>query len=262
MNLVSRLEAYRAEERQLAWRGTFHEYFDLVTANPSVARLSHARVYDMLMAGGVETLPNGDRRHNFFADELFGIERPLQHLVDYFASAARRLEVRKRILLLMGPVGGGKSTIVSLLKRGLEEYSRTEAGAVYAIAGCPMHEDPLHLLPDSLRKEVMAEHGIYIEGDLCPRCRMAVEDQYDGRIEDVEVCRVSFSEKNRVGIGTFAPSDPKSQDISELTGSIDLATIGDFGVESDPRAYRFDGELNVANRGLMEFVEMLKCDEK
>ena len=262
LNLVSRLEAYRAEEQQLAWRGTFKEYFDLVIADQRTARLSHARVFDMLMAGGVTTLPNGDKQHGFFADELYGIERPLQHLVDYFASAARRLEVRKRILLLMGPVGGGKSTIVTMLKRGLEEYSRTEAGAVYAIAGCPMHEEPLHLLPDSLRKEIKDEYGIYIEGDLCPRCRVTLDEQYGGKIEDVEVCRVAFSEKKRVGIGTFAPSDPKSQDISELTGSIDLATIGDYGVESDPRAYRFDGELNVANRGLMEFVEMLKCDEK
>src|SRR5436305_789328 len=89
-----------------------------------------------------------------------------------------------------------------------------------------------------------------------------VQERYGGRIEDVPVHRVAFSEKNRVGIGTFSPSDPKSQDISELTGSIDLAAIGEYGVESDPRAYRFDGELNVANRGLMEFVEMLKCDEK
>jgi serine protein kinase len=262
MNLVARLEAYRAEEQQLAWRGTFKEYFDLVIANPRVARLSHARVYDMLVASGVETLSSGERRYGFFSDELFGIERPLQHLVDYFASAARRLEVRKRILLLMGPVGGGKSTIVSMLKRGMEEYSRGEDGAVYAIAGCPMHEEPLHLFPDRLRKEMLEEHGLYIEGDLCPHCRVVVEEKYDGKIEDVEICRVSLSEKKRVGIGTFSPSDPKSQDISELTGSIDLATIGEYGVESDPRAYRFDGELNVANRGVMEFVEMLKCDEK
>jgi len=262
MNLVTRLEAYRAEEQQLAWRGTFKEYFDQVVENASVARLSHARVFDMLMASGVGTLPTGDRRYGFFADELFGIERPLQHFADYFASAARRLEVRKRILLLMGPVGGGKSTIVSMLKRGLEEYSRTEDGSVYAIAGCPMHEEPLHLLPEKIRKEMMAEHGLYIEGDLCPQCRVAVDERYGGRIEDVEVCRIAFDEKRRVGIGTFSPSDPKSQDISELTGSIDLATIGEYGVESDPRAYRFDGELNVANRGLMEFVEMLKCDEK
>src|SRR5205823_2829449 len=101
-----------------------------------------------------------------------------------------------------------------------------------------------------------------IEGDLCPHCRVLLNDRYEGRMEEVPVHRIAFSEKNRVGIGTFSPSDPKSQDISELTGSIDLATIGEYGVESDPRAYRFDGELNIANRGLMEFVEMLKCDEK
>jgi len=269
-NLIERLEAFRAEEQQLAWRGTFHEYFDLVVRNPSIARLSHARVYDMLMAGGATPLPsgatpsgtNGAKSYDFFADELFGMEKPLQQLVDYFASAARRMEVRKRILLLMGPVGGGKSTMVTLLKRGLEAYTRTDEGAVYAIAGCPMHEEPLHLLPDSLRNELMQEHGIYVEGDLCPACRVMLDERYNGRVEDVQVCRVAFSEKKRVGIGTFSPSDPKSQDISELTGSIDLATIGEYGVESDARAYRFDGELNVANRGMMEFVEMLKADEK
>jgi serine protein kinase len=213
-------------------------------------------------ASGCQTRPNGDRAYNFFTDELFGIEKPLQQLVDYFASAASRLEVRKRILLLMGPVGGGKSSIVTLLKRGLEAYTRTAAGAAYAIAGCPIHEEPLHLVPDDLRGELQREYGLYIEGDLCPACRVTVQDTYAGRVEDVLIEHVVFSEKNRLGIGTFSPSDPKSQDISELTGSIDLATIGTYGAESDPRAYRFDGELNVANRGLMEFIEMLKADEK
>jgi serine protein kinase len=262
MNLATRMEQFRAAEAQLAWEGPFGEYFDRVVETPALARLSHARVYDMLMAAGVEPAPNDRKEYKFFSEELFGVEKPLEQLVDYFASAARRLEVRKRILLLMGPVGGGKSTIVTMLKRGLEANSRTEPGAVYAIKGCPMHEEPLHLLPDELRAELMREHGIYVEGDLCPACRQMLKDKYAGRIEDVMVHRVGFSEKNRVGIGTFSPSDPKSQDISELTGSIDLAAIGEYGVESDPRAYRFDGELNIANRGLMEFVEMLKCDEK
>src|SRR5215210_8270091 len=167
-NLIERLEAFRAEEQKLAWRGTFHEYFEQVVANPSIARLSHARVYDMLMSRGSETLPSGQKSYGFFADELYGIEKPLQQLVDYFASAARRMEVRKRILLLMGPVGGGKSTMVTMLKRGLEAYSRLDDGAVYAIDACPMHEDPLHLVPDDLRAELLADHGIYVEGDLCP----------------------------------------------------------------------------------------------
>src|SRR5215216_6528948 len=262
MNLAQKLEQYRAEEQSISWQSPFGEYFDRVLENPALARLSHARVYEMIMSAGVDVKPSGERTYKFFDEELFGIDKPIQHLVDYFNSAAKRLEVRKRILLLMGPVGGGKSTMVSMLKRGLEKYSRTEAGAVYAIKGCPMHEDPLHLIPDEMRPEIEREHGIYIEGDLCPSCRAMLKDEYGGRAEDVLVERVAVSEKARVGIGTFAPSDPKSQDISELTGSIDLSTIGEVGVESDPRAYRFDGELNIANRGLMEFVEMLKVDEK
>ncbi|HEY0380324.1 MAG TPA: PrkA family serine protein kinase [Pyrinomonadaceae bacterium] len=265
-NISERLEDLRREREALRWEGSFRDYFELVSQNPRVAQLSHARINDMVHARGVEKLNEGTRdevsRYNFFASELFGIEEPIARIVEYFKSAAQRLEVRKRILLLMGPVGGGKSTIVTMLKRGLENWTRTEGGAVFAIKDCPMHEEPLHLIPHELRSEIEKHYGIYIEGDLCPQCRYALQHEYGGRHEDVKVHRVVFSEKERVGIGTFSPSDPKSQDITELTGSIDLSTIGEVGVESDPRAYRFDGELNIANRGLMEFVEMLKVDEK
>ncbi|HJU94129.1 MAG TPA: PrkA family serine protein kinase [Pyrinomonadaceae bacterium] len=265
-NISERLEDLRREHEALRWEGTFRDYFELVAQNPRIAQLSHARINDMVHAAGIERLNEGTQHeilsYNFFAAELFGIEEPIARIVEYFKSAAQRLEVRKRILLLMGPVGGGKSTIVNMLKRGLEDWTKTEAGAVYAIKDCPMHEEPLHLIPHQLRSEVEKHYGIYIEGDLCPQCRYALDHSYGGRHEDVKVHRVAFSEKERVGIGTFSPSDPKSQDITELTGSIDLSTIGEVGVESDPRAYRFDGELNIANRGLMEFVEMLKVDEK
>ena len=265
-NISERLEDLRREHEALRWEGSFRDYFELVAQNPRIAQLSHARINDMVHAAGIERLNEGTQHevlsYKFFADELFGIEEPIARIVEYFKSAAQRLEVRKRILLLMGPVGGGKSTIVNMLKRGLEDWTKTEAGAVYAIKDCPMHEEPLHLIPHQLRAEVEKHYGIYIEGDLCPQCRYALEHTYGGRHEDVKVHRVAFSEKERVGIGTFSPSDPKSQDITELTGSIDLSTIGEVGVESDPRAYRFDGELNIANRGLMEFVEMLKVDEK
>jgi serine protein kinase len=265
-NISERLEDLRREHEALRWEGTFRDYFELVAQNPRIAQLSHARINDMVHAAGIERLNEGTQHevlsYNFFASELFGIEEPIARIVEYFKSAAQRLEVRKRILLLMGPVGGGKSTIVNMLKRGLEDWTKTEGGAVYSIKDCPMHEEPLHLIPHQLRSEVEKHYGIYIEGDLCPQCRYALDHTYGGRHEDVKVHRVAFSEKERVGIGTFSPSDPKSQDITELTGSIDLSTIGEVGVESDPRAYRFDGELNIANRGLMEFVEMLKVDEK
>src|SRR3982751_3624789 len=265
-NISERLEHLRREREALRWEGTFRDYFELVTQNPRVGELSHARINDMVHAAGVDKLNEGTRdevaRYNFFAAELFGIEEPIARNIEYFKTAEQRLEMRKRILLLMGPVGGGKSTIVTMLKRGLENWTQGEVGAVFAIKDCPMHEEPLHLIPNSLRAEIEKHYGIYIEGDLCPQCRYALEHTYGGRHEDVRVERMVFSEKDRIGIGTFAPSDPKSQDITELTGSIDLSTIGEVGVESDPRAYRFDGELNIANRGIMEFVEMLKVDEK
>jgi serine protein kinase len=266
MSLTELLEAHRRERERLVWEGTFREYFELVTANPRLAALSHARICDMILAEGMEKIAEGTRdevtRYNFFSNELFGIEESIGKIVEYFKSAAQRLEVRKRILLLMGPVGGGKSTIVTLLKRGLEEWTRAEGGALYGIKDCPMHEEPLHLIPLELRPEIEKHYGLYIEGELCPQCRYNLEHVYNGKHEDVLVKRIVFSEKDRIGIGTFAPSDPKSQDITELTGSIDLSTIGEIGVESDPRAYRFDGELNIANRGMMEFIEILKVDEK
>jgi len=133
---------------------------------------------------------------------------------------------------------------------------------VYAIADCPQHEDPLHLVPHALRKDFLDEYGINIEGELCPRCCLNLQEHSANDIYRVPVQRIVFSEKDRRGIGTFMPSDPKSQDIAELVGSIDLASVGAYGAESDPRAYRFDGELNIANRGLMEFIEMLKADER
>lgn len=216
----------------------------------------------MIRSAGVEE-KNGQKIYKFFSNEIYGLESAIERLVEeYFHPAAKRLDVRKRILLLMGPVSGGKSTIVTMLKRGLEQYTRTDEGAVYAIKGCPMHEDPLHLIPNHLREDFYKEYGIRIEGSLSPLNTMRLEQEYGGRIEDVMVERIFFSEDKRTGIGTFTPSDPKSQDIADLTGSIDFSTIAEYGSESDPRAYRFDGELNKANRGIMEFQEMLKLDEK
>lgn len=263
MDFFKRLEEFRSLEKQYMWEGTFTDYIQIVKERPWVTQLAHARIYNMIKDAGVEELEGGVKRYKFFSQELFGLDKTLEKLVEeYFHPAARRLDVRKRILLLMGPVSGGKSTLVAMLKKGLENYSRTERGALYGIKGCPMHEEPLHLIPRELRKEFEQEYGVYIEGELCPSCRVMVEQEYGGNIEHVIVERVVLSEDNRVGIGTFTPSDPKSQDIADLTGSIDFSTIAEYGSESDPRAYRFDGELNIANRGMMEFQEMLKCDEK
>ncbi|WP_026700484.1 PrkA family serine protein kinase [Salibacterium aidingense] len=262
MEIINKIREHRENEKQLEWRGTFKEYLELVKEYPHIAQTSHSRVYNMIKDAGVVERDN-QKMYKFFGDDIFGLEESLEKLVEeYFHSAARRLDVKKRILMLMGPVSGGKSTIVTMLKRGLEQYTRTDAGAVYAIEGCPMHEDPLHLIPPHLREDFYEEYGISVEGHLSPLNMMRLEKEYNGNIEDVMVERIFFSEDKRIGVGTFSPSDPKSQDIADLTGSIDFSTIAEYGSESDPRAYRFDGELNKANRGIMEFQEMLKCDEK
>lgn len=260
--MLDKLKKYREEEEKLKWEGTFAEYLELVKKNPMIAQSAHSRIYNMIKSHGI-TVENGVKKYHFFSREIFGLETTIEKLVEeYFHPAAKRLDVKKRILLLMGPVSGGKSTIVTMLKRGLEEYTRTDEGAVYAIKGCPMYEDPLHLVPHHLRDDFYKEYGIRIQGSLSPLNTLRLEQEYNGRIEDVMVERILFSEDKRIGIGTFSPSDPKSQDIADLTGSIDFSTIAKYGSESDPRAYRFDGELNKANRGLMEFQEMLKSDEK
>lgn len=263
-DFLRQIEEQRRLEKQIIWEGTFREYLEIVQQNPKVANLAHARVYDMIISAGVEERGDGQpREYQFFTSELFGMERTLQQLVEeYFAPAAKRLDVRKRILLLVGPVGGGKSTLVTMLKRGLERYSRTEEGAVYAIKDCPMHEEPLHLVPEELRADFKRQFGVHIEGDLCPVCQWKLRHEWGENIQDVPVVRIKFSERERTGIGTFKPSDPKSQDVSELTGSVNLNLLTQIGVESDPRVYNFDGELNKANRGIMEFIEMLKADKR
>jgi serine protein kinase len=262
MDILKKIEKYREEEEKLRWEGTFAEYLEMLKERPEVAQSAHSRVYNMIKDAEIEE-EKGIKSYKFFNQQLFGLEEALERLVEeYFHPAAKRLDVRKRILLLMGPVSGGKSTLVAMLKRGLEAYSRTDKGSIFAIKGCPMHEDPLHLIPQHLRSDFNEEYGIRIEGNLSPLNMMRLEQEYGGKIENVLVERIFFSEDKRTGIGTFSPSDPKSQDIADLTGSIDFSTIAEYGSESDPRAYRFDGELNKANRGLMEFQEMLKCDEK
>ena len=263
-DILKQAEEQRQTADKLHWEGTFKDYLDIVAKNPKVADLSHARMYDMISAAGVEDPGEGlPKVYKFFEGELFGMERTIQHLVEeYFAPAARRLDIRKRILMLVGPVGGGKSTLSTLLKKGLEKYSKTDEGAVYAIKGSPMHEEPLHLIPEDLRDTFKQQFGIHIEGDLDPVDAHRLKHEWGGRIDDVPVERITLSERERRGIGTFKPADPKSQDVAELTGSVNIQALTEYGLESDPRAYNFDGELNIANRGVIEFIEMLKAEKR
>jgi serine protein kinase len=250
--------AQSAPER---WHGSFAEYLEMVIANPKVARSAHALLRDAVYAKGVsvETDSTGREIRKFGVfDEIYGIESALDQIMRVVESAALGQDTRRRILFLAGPPASAKSTIVYLLKRALEEYSRTPEGAIYGIEGCPLHEEPLHLLPEEARRRLREETGIEVEGELCPVCLYRLDNEWHGDIASVPVERIFIDEQRRVGIATFCPSDPNVQDVSDLVGSMDLVALQKFGVESHPLAFAFDGALDVANRGLCELVELWK----
>ena len=287
----------RDQFRRKNWVGTFEEYLNIVRDKPKVTRTAYQRIYDMILSDGVDIVNKGrekehhyrffDDPHNDGRDSVFGLRGPLHNLVNALKSAAHEYGIEKRVLLLHGPVGSSKSTIVRLLKQGLQRYSATDEGPLYTLGwldeedpeevqGCPMNEEPLHLIPERFREEVQTrlnegrkenDYQVRIRGELDPYCRFMYQQRlkkYDGDwtrvIQDVRVRRVILSEKDRVGIGTFQPKDEKNQDATELTGDINYRKIAIYGSDSDPRAFNFDGEFNVANRGIIEFVEVLKLD--
>lgn len=260
MSISDILSESDGELGRYSWEGSFGDYLHMVTEKPSLVRLSHKLLYEAALAGGVKISPQGDTVYGVFDGQIFGLEDSLTTLVQYFAAAAQRLEVRHRIMLLLGPPASGKSTVVSLIKDALEEYTRSDQGAVYAIAGCPMQEEPLHLIPDRLRKELQDSYGIYVEGDLCPRCRYLLRTDYEGRVSEMPVERVVFSEREAVGIGYYVATNPNPTDASLLVGSVDTSSLTGDRRDVAGRAFRLDGEMNVANRGLIEFVEMFKAD--
>src|SRR6266850_675768 len=303
MNLVTRIAALQDKTsfKELHWDGSIEDYLKIVRENPRVTRTAFQRIYDMILSHGkTEYIDNKKRliRYHFFHDEpnggrdaVYGLDVPLMKLVNVFKSAAQGYGTEKRVILLHGPVGSSKSTIVRLLKKGLEEYSRTPEGALYTFAwvlekkrddgsmhrevfNSPMNEDPLLLIPEEWREKVFADLAspdagfqIPVRGDLCPASRLIFRElmtEYKGDfakvMTHVRVRRLLLSEKDRIGIGTFQPKDEKNQDSTELTGDVNYRKIAEYGSDSDPRAFNFDGEFNIANRGIIEFVEVLKLD--
>ena len=249
-------------ERQagkFSWEGTFADYLRIVGDNPNPSRLSHRLIYDAMTASDGSDSATGERNCTLFDGKIFGLDDAIRRIVHYFASSARRLEIRKRILLLLGPPASGKSSVVTLIKEALEDYTRTDAGAVYAIKDCPMQEEPLHLIPHEARSRFFDEYGIYVEGDLCPRCRYNLRTKYSGRISEMPVTRVVFSEQEAVGIGYYVATNPNPSDASLLVGSVDTSQLEGDRLDVAGRAFRLDGEFNVANRGLVELVEVFKA---
>ncbi len=312
-SLVSNLEKILASPKHLEvykdlqWTGTFWDYLKIIEEDPQVARNAYQRLYDMVMSYGTHEYVDAKKNithYKFFddpedggRDAIFGLDVPLMKFVSALKSAAKGYGTERRVLLLHGPVGSSKSTIVRLLKKGLEKYSRKPEGRSFTYSWVlkepvlidgkpllgegvnelpsPMNEDPLKLLPIDIRKDILAqinkgrkpEDYIRADGDLNPCCRFiynALLERHHGDyrkvLENVRIRRLELSEKKRQGIATFQPKDEKNQDSTELTGDINYRKIAIFGSESDPRAFNFDGEFEVANRGLIEFIEVLKLD--
>jgi len=144
-SFLKSLVAFTKDHKASYWSGPVSEFLEkILPVDPKgAARTSHQYIWDMIRWTRAED-EDGNIKSKLFNDELFGIDESIERVVDYFKAAAAGSEVGRRLLLLLGPPSGGKSTLVILLKRGLEEYSYTDAGALYGIQGCPVHESPLH----------------------------------------------------------------------------------------------------------------------
>ncbi len=248
------LQGYRDRH----WTGSLADYVEVVVSNPKVARNAYQRLYDMVLSHGIMEYAKHHEKYVHYRlfddpmdggrDAVFGLDVPLMRLVQNLKSAAHGYGTEKRILLLHGPVGSSKSTICRLLKKGLEVYSNGKDGALYTfgwradlassapdgVQWCPMHEDPLHLVPLESQEAIYFElnrqtgpkdYRIAPTGGLCPFCRktyqdlvMGYEGSWERTMRHVVVRRLILSEKDRVGIGTFQPKDEKNQDSTELTG--------------------------------------------
>jgi serine protein kinase len=261
------LTAFTKEHRAKHWQGTFAEYLEAVlpTSTMLQTRNSHAYMWDMLRwyegrNRRVEAGEEGtrDTARELFRRELFGIDDALDRVIEYFKAASAGSDVGRRLLLLLGPPSGGKSTMVILLKRGLEEYSQTDEGALYGLQGSPIRENPLVLVPASLRAQFRDTYGVEISGELSPLSRVRLEEEFEGDFMRFPVERVFLSEATRTGVGTYAPHDPTTADIADLVGSVDLSKVAKIGDEGDPRAWSWSGAVYAASRGLLEMIEILK----
>lgn len=267
MNFKEFIESDREARNKQKFEGNFLDYLEIIKSNPDIAKLAHKRMYDIIVGKGVELLKAEEnprvkkiygnetiRKYDFFKNDFYGIDKVIMKLVNYFNSASMKGEESRQVLYLVGPVGAGKSSLVESLKKALEE-----ADPIYALKGCPMHEEPLHLIPKHLRPKFEELLGVQIEGDLCPVCRYRLMHDYNGKYEEFPVETKTFSIRSRKGIGVVPPVDPNNQDTSILTGSIDISKM-DMYAEDDPRIFSLNGTFNVGNRGLVEFIEVFKND--
>ncbi|MCK4258153.1 MAG: PrkA family serine protein kinase [Halanaerobiales bacterium] len=256
----------RQENKVNDFKGTFLDYLEVIYRNPNEAKLSHERIYDTIVSQDVNVIKTEEnprlrrihgndtiKKYNFF-ENFYGIDKTIMKIVRFFHSAAMKGEESRQVLYLVGPVGSGKSSLVETVKKRLEELP-----PIYALEGCPMREEPLHLIPKNVRHKFEEILGIKIEGELCPVCRYRLKHEFNDNYEQFPVASIGFSILSRKGIGVVPPVDPNNQDTSVLIGSVDISKLDLFS-EDDPRVFSLNGAFNVGNRGLVEFIEVFKND--
>jgi serine protein kinase len=261
---LSIIEKKKKEKKEDRFSGTLEGYLELIEKDKKIPVLAHRRLYDTIISNGItrmskennrcSSLFNGEslRTYDYFQDRFFGMERSLAKVMRYLHSAAMRGEESRQVLLLLGPVGAGKSALVEHIKSALES-----SPSFYQIDGCPIQEEPLHLIPRSLRADFKKLYGVSIEGDLCPVCRHKLLEEYNGDYMSMPIKQSTFSVRGRRGVGVVPPMDANTQDTSILIGSEDISKL-DLYPEDDPRALSLNGAFNVGNRGIVEFVEVFK----
>jgi len=261
LKLVGKHQEKKKKEK---FKGTLPEYLKIVEGNTSVAKLAHKRLFDAISKHGITKMKKSDgrcnklfngeevRTYDYFQSKFFGMERSLAKIMRFLRSASLKGEESRQVLLLLGPVGAGKSALLEHIKEALEECE-----PMYHIDGCPIHEEPLHLIPRSLRDEFQDLYGIKVEGDLCPVCRHRLKEEFDNDYTAMPITESSFSVRGRRGVGVVPPMDANSQDVTILIGSEDISKL-DLYSEDDPRVLSLNGAFNVGNRGIVEFVEVFK----
>ena len=262
--LLEKIKNQRAESKsKTKFEGTFLDYLELVQENPDIVMSSHKRLYKALVESGVNKMSDSDPRkrkifdgdnvriYNYFKDEFFGNERVIEKVMRFLKSASLKGEESRQVLLLMGPVGAGKSALTEHIKRALNGLP------YYHLEGDPQRGEPLQLVPRSLREDFNKKLKVNIEGDISPVARHILLEDYKGEYENFPVIETTFSQRGRRGIASVPPMDANSQDASVLIGSIDISKIDQFA-EDDPRALSLNGAFNVGNRGMVELVEVFK----
>jgi len=258
-------DRYKATQEEVI---SLQDYLQLCKEDPSVYASASER---MLMAIGEPELvdtSSDSRLSRIFSNkiikrypafnEFYGMEEAVEQIVSYFRHAAQGLEERKQILYLLGPVGGGKSSLAERLKHLVEKVP------FYAIQGSPVFESPLGLFnPDEDGNILNEDYGIpkrYINGIMSPWAAKRLHE-FKGDISEFKVVKLYPSIIDQVAVAKTEPGDENNQDISSLVGKVDIRQLEEYS-QDDPDAYSFSGALCRSNQGLMEFVEMFKAPIK